>query len=783
MSNFGRVTFGGYSGASAPVALSNLLSTSRYWDASASVFRDIIDSTPALTPYAVVLDAASNLAVTVLQPRPVIERTPPVVTNVAAALDATGYRVSGTATAKDELSSGDFRAYLLLSTGGFEAAAARALQTSCNLDGIIEASARYATTGYTANSKLTLSLGASNLWSGGAFQAVTDATPAALVPTLVCMDAASNTTACNMAAIVIPDRTPPVITGFAVAQSNYVYTCTAGAVTDGRPGVTAYLLMTLSNNALDASQALALAQAAYAAGNLTSAPKAVSASNYLTVAGLTSSSVWTGSAWSNIGPDTRTVYPNLVAADAVGNPAISSPPVALAASSRTYYFKKQATVAGMYYWDKMMGPQWSAALSDGSVAVVWAARSLTTGMYAVYVQICAGSTGTVPAARLLLADMELAGDSGEDMLPCVVALANRRFAVAWQTRPMSSTNYNAYVAFNTFTVTGAAAAPVVTADNATMRTYGTQVVGKKLLLSAHALPAASDAFVVTWSEYQTDVTYSQRNTGFYGGKGTPKTRTTNYNAVTTYHRDIEMIMAASTGAVASATNIATISSSSTNDEEVGAFQRGVALASGHHVVVWENSNTLYYRVFSSANAVVKDTTVFATVTGVATDANPFPNVSQGLSQTDSFLVTWAQNTFNDGVDAVVYGMELSVAGVVLKAQATLATVAGDTVVPATAFIRNGNHYIFVPSVGTSGATRLTRIRTAMATGVPASVARLELQDVAYDVGAPITVQPLPTGYGLPSAGALLTYIKTVAVSGADYEVQVMARLLDADTLL
>jgi hypothetical protein len=579
------------------------------------------------------------------------------------------------------------------------------------------------------------------------------------------------------------------VTGFATSQSNYVYTCGGGTVADGRAGLQAYLLLTTAGAAgLTAQAALSLALAA----PVGAAPGRTSASNLLAVAGLASGVAWTGAAggWSNLGPGmSGLVYPNLVATDAAGNSTLVSPPVAVVASRSTYFWRQQANVAGMYFWDKMMGPQWSATLTDGSVAVVWSGRATSAGQYAVYLQLCAGGTGANPGAPLLLADLELAGDAGEDMLPCVLALAGRRLAVVWQARGSSANGtYYDYVNYNTFAVSGTATAPVVTADSAAARTYGLSgaVSGRKLLLAAHALPTTSgQAFAITWSEFQTDVSYSYRNTAYYGGRGTYKgSRGTSYNQAVSYHRDVQMLTADSVGSPVGLYAVAQVNTGSTNDEEVGAYQRGASLASGHHVVVWENSNTLYYKVYDAAHNVVLDSTVFATVTGAAADANPFPNVSQGLAAANSFLVTWSQNTFNDGADAIVYGMELSVTGATMRAPATLAVIPGDTVVPATAFSANGAHYVFMPSVGTSGATRLTRVKTNMA-GAP-SVAYIELADVAYASGAPMTVTPLPAGgaAGLPPAAALLTYLRTVSSAAApDYQVEITARLIDADTML
>ena len=322
-SNFARLYIPSYAGAGAAVALSNTLSTSRYWDVATAAFRDITDTTPALTPYTIAVDAASNISVATIAAKTVADRSPPLVSAFAATPDATGYRVSATARTSDTVSPGAFRAYLLLSTGGFDAAAARAMLLDSNLDGLVERSARYVvTSGYVAGSNLALSLGASNIWSGGAFQALTDATTA-LVPTLVCMDAASNTTACNLAAVAIPDRSPPVITGFETTVNNYVYSCIWGSVNDGRAGVSAYLLLSSSNIA-DAASALAVAQVAQSGAEAASVPLLYSATNSLSTVGMSSARLWTGgSTWSNVSAASGSVYANLLAVDAAGNAALS----------------------------------------------------------------------------------------------------------------------------------------------------------------------------------------------------------------------------------------------------------------------------------------------------------------------------------------------------------------------------------------------------------------------------------------------------------------------------
>lgn len=89
-SNYGRLSIA-YAEQGASIALSNLLSTSRYWDAGELQFKDISEASPsALYAYVLSSDAASNVSVTQVS-LTVADRTPPqlggaaVLTQIPAA--------------------------------------------------------------------------------------------------------------------------------------------------------------------------------------------------------------------------------------------------------------------------------------------------------------------------------------------------------------------------------------------------------------------------------------------------------------------------------------------------------------------------------------------------------------------------------------------------------------------------------------------------------------------------------------------------------------------------
>ena len=225
--------------AGSNVSLSGM-SCTKYWNGSSfTVIAEIIPALPfTLYPHVLAVDGSpgANPTTSWLPAVTVADRTAPTIAATTVTQSTTDYKCSVTAGSVTDARAGPLTSYLVMASAALSTANLASLWALSNLDAAIETSARLAQPSYAAGSSTALtSLYAYQFWHAGsnAFQAIGELSPA-LYPHVLAVDAGSNASSTQLAAITLVDKTPPTLSGLAVTQgaSNYTYTVSAGGVVE-----------------------------------------------------------------------------------------------------------------------------------------------------------------------------------------------------------------------------------------------------------------------------------------------------------------------------------------------------------------------------------------------------------------------------------------------------------------------------------------------------------------------------------------------------------------------
>ena len=271
------------------------------------------------------VDNSSNL--TLLQPpaADVRDQTVPTVSGLTVTQSGTDYKFTAGAGSVAEGRPGSLAAYLVMSTAALSTAQLASMRASGSLDSAgLDAAAKLFNSSYAGSGAAVAlnTLYTYRYWDAGAsaFAVLADGVAATLYPHAAVFDAAGNAASQQLAAVTVVDRTPPSVSGLAVAQgaSNYTFTVTAGLTRDDRSSgaFKAYFFMGNAQN-MTATTA-ALDAAAIEAGAKLSLSNYVAGSN-ASLSGLSCTKYWNGSAFlttTETAPfPVAVLYPHVLAVD------------------------------------------------------------------------------------------------------------------------------------------------------------------------------------------------------------------------------------------------------------------------------------------------------------------------------------------------------------------------------------------------------------------------------------------------------------------------------------